>query len=60
MGSQQSSLRKKNHLATHFRTKDESFKNILAGGVSQKVIPENREIGKIVHRVLGRESLAVI
>lgn len=41
MGSQQSSLCKNNHPVTHFRTKDESLKNTLAGGVLQKVIPAN-------------------
>lgn len=41
MGLQQSSLCKNNHPATHFRTKDESLKNTLAGGVLQKVIPTN-------------------
>lgn len=34
-----------NHLSvrttTHFRTKDESLTNMLAGGVLQKVIPVN-------------------
>lgn len=41
MGLQQSSLRKNNHPATHFRTRDESLKNTLARGVLQKVIAAN-------------------